>query len=1458
VKSLLAARMVAILLVLMSVGLRSQGQTAVSWTGTSGGNWNTASDWSGGVVPNNGSGKTYNVTVGPATGQTVDLNLGVTVTDLTLGATSGSDVTLQSVAGDSLTIAAAGNLTIDRTGILRFTTTGSDITIGSGGTLTNSGSLEMETAGETLKVTGATTNGTGATLSIEGGSAATFTGSVTNSGMFETGFSGGSNTATVTGTFTNNAGATLTIDGSSDVVNINALSNSGTIYIGNKVGSAAILTLTGGGQGVTDVVENSTINLCGNFNVVNGAKTTSALGNLTTVAGALTIENGKTTSVTPTGGTLTIASTGSVKLSDLGATTTTLSITGNVNNSGDFTTGFSGGTNTVNVSGTLTNNADGNVMLYSSTDVANVDALSNAGTLQIGSTVGSKATVNITGGGKGVTDVVAGSEIELFGNLNVVNSGKATSALANLATVAGDLYLMNDQTTSITPSGGTLTIASTGNLGLSNNAASTTTLSIAGNVSNSGNFATGVSGGTNTVTVSGTFTNKSGAFLELFAGDGNGGTDLVNIATLSNAGTVTLYEAGATLDITGTGTLTNSGNINLTQGILKFNSSTATLTGGGTVMLGNSGGTETGVIQVGSSDTGTLTNASGTTITGYGNLGNGTLTLVNKGIIDANGTVTSGALTIQPGSGAMANSATIEATNQGTLILEGTYNNTGGKIEALGDSGGTVDATVQLKTGTVINGGTLTTTTVGSNSGIIEGTGAVTLNGVMNSGTYAVNAGTTTTLEGTITNSSSITLSGSTLSMGNSVTLNGAGMVVLSNSASNLITGATAGLTLTNADTIEGAGTISNLGIVNTGTIAANQSTALIILPSSSHLNNKGTLSVSAGDTMEIGTLAGGALSNFSGTTLTGGTYTVSGTLEFGAGGTSIVTDAANISLTGAAAKIVDFASQNVLTDLATITSAGSFTLSGGADFTTAGNFTNDGALTVNDGSKFTVISTGTLTNFSSSTDTLTGGTYTVGGTLLFAGANIVTDAANITLEGTGEIENSTTSKSGLANLATITSAGSFTLASKANFTTVGNLTNNGKLTVNSGSTLTIIDDLTNFNISTKTLASGTYTVGGTLEFGGANIVTNAANLTITGTTAKILNGTTNGLANFANNTGTFTVTGDGTFTTGSAAFTDSGTVNVTAGSTMTVGGGNSYTQSAGTTTVDGALSASAINITGGRILGEGKLSSSVTVGGGGTAPTISAGDAGKAGLLAITGNYTQLSTATMKAFIGGVTVGTQYSQLQVGGTASLAGTLTVTLASGFTPAIGLTFTVLKAGTVTGTFSNSTIAINSSEHFAVSYTSTGVVLTVVSGAATKSGGLPQSSVAAAVSAKRQPVLISGLRHGVRGTPRSSYIFAGTENMRTHPGVLPSGEFGPERFEGTRFPAPVAIWERMSSVAIPAAQLPSTVRRFSQSAPLANSWDALGRGVSMPRMPVTEMPLRRTPVNPRPMLPRLGR
>src|ERR1700680_2302014 len=162
-KARVAIRMVAILLVVMSIGgLRSQAQTAVGWTGGNGG-WNTGTDWSGGVVPNNGGGKTFNVTISNGTSETVTLDLGVTISDLTLGTLA----TLQSSGNNSLTIATGGTFT--NSGTLTFNTGTNVLTIQSGGTLNNSGTMTFAGVGTGLNVTGTTTNNSPGSIFFNGG-----------------------------------------------------------------------------------------------------------------------------------------------------------------------------------------------------------------------------------------------------------------------------------------------------------------------------------------------------------------------------------------------------------------------------------------------------------------------------------------------------------------------------------------------------------------------------------------------------------------------------------------------------------------------------------------------------------------------------------------------------------------------------------------------------------------------------------------------------------------------------------------------------------------------------------------------------------------------------------------------------------------------------------------------------------------------------------------------------------------------------------------------------------------------------------------------------------------------------------------------------------------------------------------------------------------------------------------
>jgi len=77
-----------------------------------------------------------------------------------------------------------------------------------------------------------------------------------------------------------------------------------------------------------------------------------------------------------------------------------------------------------------------------------------------------------------------------------------------------------------------------------------------------------------------------------------------------------------------------------------------------------------------------------------------------------------------------------------------------------------------------------------------------------------------------------------------------------------------------------------------------------------------------------------------------------------------------------------------------------------------------------------------------------------------------------------------------------------------------------------------------------------------------------------------------------------------------------------------------------------------------------------------------------RSGILAANGGYSSSSNALLNCALGGTTPGTNYGQLQVAGTVTLNGGLSVDLLPGFTPATNDTFTVLTAATRNGTFGN--------------------------------------------------------------------------------------------------------------------------------------------------------------------------
>jgi hypothetical protein len=140
--------------------------------------------------------------------------------------------------------------------------------------------------------------------------------------------------------------------------------------------------------------------------------------------------------------------------------------------------------------------------------------------------------------------------------------------------------------------------------------------------------------------------------------------------TLDNAGTMTISD-GALMPLTGT--IHNTGTIALSstghETDLQLTQYGMTLEGGGTILLSDS---DLNVIS-GTGSNVTLDNQDNT-ISGAGSLGNGELSLLNAGTINANG---SHALIIDTGSNVVANSGTLEASGSGGLIILSAVENSG-------------------------------------------------------------------------------------------------------------------------------------------------------------------------------------------------------------------------------------------------------------------------------------------------------------------------------------------------------------------------------------------------------------------------------------------------------------------------------------------------------------------------------------------------------------------------------------------------------------------------------------------------------------------------------------------------------------------------------------------------------------------------------------------------------------
>ncbi len=890
---------------------------------------------------------------------------------------SGGNITANNGTVNVGTTIQGGTLNTSNGGVMQTTGAGATLDASSLGAITLSdGSTYTATAG-TTKIQGTLNLGTvtGSTLAL--GGALELTGNTTLTGPGVVNISGNASNQTGGQIGTNGNGYTLTnqstIQGSGTIgsnaityQNLN-LNNTGTINA-NSNGQALAITGTGTSivnSGLFEATNGGILNLSTQAAINNSAGNITANGGTVNVGttiqgGTLNTSNGGVMQTTAAGATLDASSLGAITLTDgstytatagttkiqgtlnLGTVTgSTLALGGALELTGDTTLT---GPGVVTISGNASNQTGGQIGTN-----GNGYTLTNQSIIQGSGTIGSNSityqnlnlnntgTINANSNGQALAITGDGGTIVNGGLFEATNGG-----ILNLSTQAA----INNSTGNITANNGTVNVGTTIQGG---------TL----NTSNGGVMQTAAAGATLDASGSHPITLSDGSTYTATAG-------LTSITGTLNLGTVT----GSTLALGGQLQLVGD----------------TTLSGPGMVSMTGNG-------QIGTNGNGyTLTNQN--TIQGSGVIGSNigalyqNLNLNNTGTINAN--INGQTLWITGNGGSIVNGGLFEATNGGTLNLwtQAAINNNGGNITA---NNGTVNINTTIQGGTLntLNGGVMQTAAGGTAFLDASSQGPITLS---DGSTYTATPGFTK-----ITGMLNLgTVTGSTLAVGEQLqlvgdtTLSGPGVVNMSGDGQIGTNGN--GYTLTNGSTIQGSGVIGsnigalyqNLNLNNTGTINANITGQTLWIAGTGQVTNNGTFKATAGGTLGVTS----HLTNFSGTTLSGGTYIVDGTggaskmiLAVGGGsGGEIVNNAANITLSGTNANVsfVDANGNQLLSALAAnSTPSSGLTVKNGYAFSTPGDFANAGAVNVGAGSSFTTGPGGA----NSFTQTGSGASLTVNGT---------------------------------------------------------------------------------------------------------------------------------------------------------------------------------------------------------------------------------------------------------------------------------------------------------------------------------------------------------------------------------------------------------------------------------------------------------------------------------------------
>jgi len=817
---------------------------ATNWGGASGGTLfiSTGNAFSGGGFENLAAG-----VVQVATNMTLEINRsynawansGNTVTNL--GTITMGGGTLE-FAADGVQSNAAGfinNGSITGNGVIiaGFTNAATGTIAPTGGTLTidgsggfgNSGTLAMNT-GNTLILTNLGA-GTGLTFSnagtIQMSGGLLTAGIITNAGTIS-GF------GTISGGGVVNGGFVLAITNGANVGTLTVQMNSATNANGATVGTigtnAVLNLLTPGGS---TYVNNGTISVSGGTILLNNS--TGTISNFNTIAG---VGNVASLSVVNAGGASFVAQNPISGLSNLIA-----SLNGNVVTNSGLLGANSGATLQLTVGGGGT------------TDLVNHGRIAlNGGFITFNG--GQGAVSNISGG------IIYGTN-STPGNLNVANVGGtimasngtlrlgmfgANSGVISNLNAASTIILTNtvlQNTGTIALNGGGLvmggsTITNDGTIiGPGNYSSGLYNDTIGTVIAQNGTLNIATNGATESVNNLGNFSIASASTLNV-APDWNNTSGLISLGggTLSG-GAVT--NSGTIL---GNGTITSSalvngaaGTVKATNGVLAVNA--AAVTQNGTMIGGSASGTYLQVTNV----TGALVNNGTIVMDGSGNLGLyalQTLTNTANGTIKGAGIVRTADSVIGGGGKdfSVINQGTILATN-GTLIVDtgdaftqGGFNNAAGATVTVANAS---TFGISRSTNAWVNAPTNT-----SNSGVIQLFGGTVQ-------TYT-NTGTGTTATPVADNTR-----------------------VISNAASGLITG---------------NGSL-NFNLVNLGTVNATNGT--LVMAGTAQFSNNGTLAIQNGATLTTLQTAGNFQNNaqmlflggtFVGTNYTSGLFMNAGTIS--------------------------------------------------------------------------------------------------------------------------------------------------------------------------------------------------------------------------------------------------------------------------------------------------------------------------------------------------------------------------------------------------------------------------------------------------------------------------------------------------------------------------------------------------------------------------------------------------